>query len=332
MTTMKKHMISLGLFAGISLTGAACAVEEEGEELEFRDTIGCNCGLGNSNSAHVNLYPIDHLHLGGLANGGGVTLHGVKGPKDKKVYELRTAGDELYAWDPEEGVVATGAGLVGWTIRLFQTTSAKRLEVHILGYDPAIPLEYDPGNTISGYAFGYIDPETPSETYSVCPASHAYPNAIAATIVRGELYYDNGDVVPNNEWFTIACFGNAVAKTKLFGYGPQETVPGTQSPATPSERMATIRMITADYCGDGTSFTVDGTPLDWKNASGGVQPTGYTGFDNLEALWTKEGAICIKEPRLHSVADVQDHCDVPICSLQDYLNADFDWITWQLRE
>jgi len=326
---MKMHTDTLVLFAGLSLM-AACAVEEEGEELEFRDTIGCNCGLGNSNSAHVNLFPIDHLSLGGEANSAGVVLQGVQPPNGKKIYQLRTIGDELSAWDPDLGTVATGAALVGWTIKLYETGHGDELEVHILGYDPAIALEYDPGNTISGYAFGYIDPETPSEIHSVCPASYAYADAIAATVIRGELFYDNGAVVVNNEWITIACFGNAVAKTKLFGYGPQQHVPGTQSPATPGEQTATIRMITADYCGDGTSFTVDGTPLDWKNASGGVSPTGNTSFANLEALWTKGGAICIKEPRLYSVEEVQHHCDVPVCTLQDYLTADYDWVTWQL--
>jgi hypothetical protein len=75
---------------------------------------------------------------------------------------------------------------------------------------------------------------------------------------------------------------------------------------TIAERQAMLKMFTADYCGAGRSFTVDGQDLHYGDAnhwypgtpsldhSGGVIPSG-TG--SVEALWDDKGAVCLDEPR-----------------------------------
>lgn len=335
MNWMKQAMrvFSGGVVAGLAIVGGACTYDESEDSLEFRTTIGCSsCGIGNSNTAHVNNYPIDQLHLYGDANADGVTVLGVQGPGGP-LYQLRTEGDELIAWDPgASAAVADGAALVGWTIKLYHAGNAELLEVFILGYDDQIALPYDDnGQTISAYALGYHPIEAPSETHSVCPQSTAYPDVIAATIVRGELYdAATGAVAANQEWLTIACFGNAVAKTKLFGYGPHEIRPDDVVAATIPQRQATIRMLTADYCGTGHSFTVDGTPLAWKNDNGGVKPDDSPDFDDIEALWDEDGALCLTRPRLADIADVRKECELPECSEKLMGDAAWDWVTWRV--
>ncbi|NJK33201.1 MAG: hypothetical protein HC927_12795 [Deltaproteobacteria bacterium] len=80
-------------------------------------------------------------------------------------------------------------------------------------------------------------------------------------------------------------------------------------------------MLTADYCGDGHSYTVDGTPLAWENESGTVTPDSQPG--ELEAIWTAEGALCLDTPRLVDPSEVA--CALPSCD--QYTLADGEWMT-----
>jgi hypothetical protein len=66
---------------------------------------------------------------------------------------------------------------------------------------------------------------------------------------------------------TIACVGEAAAKMKLMDFHPH----GNRQ-ASVAERQATLRMITADYCGTGHSFTVNGTQVAWRDAAGQIEP------------------------------------------------------------
>ena len=63
------------------------------------------------------------------------------------------------------------------------------------------------------------------------------------------------------------------------------------------------KMYSADYCGDGTSFTVGGTDLgwtDWHPWSPYYYP--IAGLD-LEARWNAGGPTCLETPRLKGTAD-----------------------------
>src|SRR5690606_27578518 len=104
-------------------------------------------------------------------------------------------------------------------------------------------------------------------------------------ILGGERYDENLKMVLPDQprWFTLACAGSAAAKMKLLGYGPQS------STTTPSQRQATVKMITADYCGDGQSYTQSGTEVHWANASGTVAPEPDAALGALEAVWTEDG-------------------------------------------
>src|SRR6185295_18525269 len=71
-------------------------------------------------------------------------------------------------------------------------------------------------------------------------------------------------------------------------------------PTTAAQRQAMLKMFTADVCGDGTSFTVQGQPLVWADANGVtsfVKPPG-----SLEAIWNEGGALCLDTPRRPELA------------------------------
>ena len=52
----------------------------------------------------------------------------------------------------------------------------------------------------------------------------------------------------------------------------------------------------ADYCGDGRSFTVDGTPINIYDRLNIQEDTEEWRF---EARWNTDGAMCVDQPRQH---------------------------------
>ncbi len=105
---------------------------------------------------------------------------------------------------------------------------------------------------------------------------------------------------------TFACETGAIGKCALLGYKPWSTGASGQSLELPHE--ACVRMIRADYCGDGQEHTMDGILIDvWDNAGmqqqlpysvdpAAVAANPATGAPfGLEAEWTPNGARCISQ-------------------------------------
>src|SRR6185295_14217582 len=77
---------------------------------------------------------------------------------------------------------------------------------------------------------------------------------------RIDLVHKTVAVEPDPDWFTIGCSGHVLAKLHLTRntIASTRSVPGVESFAG---RQATLKLLTADYCGDGTAFTVAGQQL-----------------------------------------------------------------------
>lgn len=97
-------------------------------------------------------------------------------------------------------------------------------------------------------------------------------------------------VEPDLDWFTIGCSGHVLTKLHLTRNTIASTS-GTPAAATFAGRQATLKLLTADYCGDGTAFTVAGQPLIWLSFTG--SPPGST-----EAYWNAYGPLCLSTPRM----------------------------------
>lgn len=99
----------------------------------------------------------------------------------------------------------------------------------------------------------------------------------------------------DNSWFNFGCAGHTLAKLHL----TRNTISSQPVPDW-AQRQATLKMLTADYCGTGVSFTLAGEPIAWK---GGLQrdyPSGAR-VTTLEARWSELGARCLGvEPRMRS--------------------------------
>jgi hypothetical protein len=101
--------------------------------------------------------------------------------------------------------------------------------------------------------------------------------------------------------FTFACEGAALAKCVETGYAPwrRAKVCPAKGPckhvSLAPVHQACTRMLRADYCGDGSSFTADGTMINVYDAFGVQDDTEAWAF---EAEWTTEGARCAARQRL----------------------------------
>jgi len=95
-------------------------------------------------------------------------------------------------------------------------------------------------------------------------------------------------------WFNLACAGSYEAKLHLLRHtyaGGFNDAGVRQYPTDPWQRQTYLKALTADFFGDGGTFTVTGTPLRYTDAAG-FHPDNFTGA-RPEAYWDQDGAICL---------------------------------------
>lgn len=92
---------------------------------------------------------------------------------------------------------------------------------------------------------------------------------------------------------TIACLSGAIGKCVRFGYKPWKSAEGV---SLADAHQACVRMVRADYCGDGRSHTRDGTFIHIYDHLG-IQVPAPDRPVVLEAGWGKDGATWLQSPR-----------------------------------
>jgi len=111
-------------------------------------------------------------------------------------------------------------------------------------------------------------------------------SARRALVVPGTWNVTTGAWTDDGETFSFACRKASVAKCVEFGY---KTWDGFAD-----HHHACVRMLRADYCGDGTPHTVNGTLINlYDNA--GVQAD--TESWAIDAEWGPDGALCLNNYR-----------------------------------
>ena len=120
-----------------------------------------------------------------------------------------------------------------------------------------------------------------------------------------------------NGWFNLACAGGVMAKMHLLRHtkAGSVTLSGPPRQTTLGQRTAMLKMLTADYCGDGTAWTADGTPLQYMVK--GWYPTQALNLDALaqagqiEAVWEPNGPLCLNAPRRRPTVPAVAGCTPP---------------------
>jgi ADYC domain len=98
----------------------------------------------------------------------------------------------------------------------------------------------------------------------------------------------------------LTCTGGAEGKCIRFGYKPWGFGPNNISLAP--YYQACVRLVRADYCGDGIGHTRDGTPIDIFDKIGIQRDEPAPGM-TFEAAWRADGAVCVRHTRLRDVLD-----------------------------
>lgn len=109
----------------------------------------------------------------------------------------------------------------------------------------------------------------------------------------------------DDDKITFACTNGVLAKCVRWGYKPWKTVNGE---SLQNYHQACTRMARADYCGQGTSYTKSGTPIDLYDRLGIQQPTPNSGMV-FEAAWSPEGAVLLNRTRYpDTLPQLQKEC------------------------
>jgi hypothetical protein len=152
-----------------------------------------------------------------------------------------------------------------------------------------------------------------------------------AVIFRGDLYGEPGQLVKRVEpagtgdgaKINFACLGTSLSKLHLLRHTVASRTDNIDPPSVDQEE-ALLRLLRADYCGTGTSFTQDELQIRIGVRSPAPQPTQESRFRlddavSLDALWNKDGAMCIGTPRWAPLAEIQTECAgaggaIPLCA------------------
>jgi hypothetical protein len=302
---------------------AACAPDTE--EQMFRDT-----SQPTFNSPEIDDAPFPELSLSGQPNSAGVSLVGLRDPITQDIHPLVTNGrDELVVYE-DGALLHRGDDLVGW--KLVLEKDGVELEGTIHAYNGHAPAWNDGGRPLTTYAIAFVDDTTLIAPKNVCPTYLGEPNNPVLTIIVGETYdrvRKEVDLI-DADWVTFACADQAAYKAKALGYEQGEPFADTMAPATRAQQDATLKMITADYCGTGHSFTAPNTAIYWQNTAGTVTIPVGTVPGHFEAAWDENGAICLNDPRLVPRVEVEAECpDLPSCDDVDWETMAPEWVSYK---
>jgi hypothetical protein len=143
----------------------------------------------------------------------------------------------------------------------------------------------------------------------------------SALAFEGDHFDPNTKEVSRGQkgWFNLSCAGTAAAKMHLLRHteaGSIKSRPPLRKTTFP-QRTAMLRMLTADYCSNGSAFTVNGQPLlygdvrKWYPSSPFTSPTDPR-VRSFEGAWGPKGLLCLNEPRKFCMSVVKTVCSTEL--------------------
>ncbi|HLO84759.1 MAG TPA: ADYC domain-containing protein [Nostocaceae cyanobacterium] len=146
----------------------------------------------------------------------------------------------------------------------------------------------DPEKEIYLYTVFYKDNN--QQWQNLCKGDATYP---ARAIVLQGSWDSTGAYNANDQLVTFSCANGALGKCVRFGYKPWKT---EQGKSLRDYHQACVRMVRADYCGDGVGHTKNGTPINLYDFAG-IQKSDPAPNMQFEAAWSGNGAQCINHVR-----------------------------------
>ena len=268
--------VLLGLSMAMMLAGCVLDTDaEEGDEALHVDEA--TDALLYTNGKSLNGTSLNGTALNGKSLNGkslnGVSLNG------KSLNGTSLSGMTLTATN--FGGTLNGQAVANWVGTTFTGTMSDATPV-TLRIDSKTTLPA-PNTDVSAYGVSY---QTTTGWTPLC--------GVATTLaipVNGTFNYTTGAFTASATSFTFACRATAIAKCVELGYKPWKTVGGT---LLQNHMVACTRMLRADFCGDGKSWTVDGTEINIYDGKG-IQADAAAWI--IEAEWNQNGAIRVNKSK-----------------------------------
>ncbi|MGH6936132.1 MAG: ADYC domain-containing protein [Methylocella sp.] len=154
----------------------------------------------------------------------------------------------------------------------------------------------DPAGEVVLYALSEQDPGTGAWRNLCLPD----PEGRRLGFPLAGAFMSDGRYEASHAGILLTCTGGAEGKCVRFGYKPWGFGPNDISLAP--YYQACVRLVRADYCGDGIGHTRDNTPIDIFDAIG-IQRDEPAPEMTFEAAWRADGAVCVRHTRLPDVLD-----------------------------
>ncbi len=133
----------------------------------------------------------------------------------------------------------------------------------------------------------------------------AGPDGTVAGFPLAGSWTADGRHLQGSSGFTVTCTAGAIGKCVRFGYKPWRDAAGV---SLWNYHQACVRMVRADYGGDGTGYTRTGTLVDIIDWLGIQRPGSDPPSRNLqfEAAWGPDGAVCVRRTRIPEVLSLDE--------------------------
>lgn len=191
-----------------------------------------------------------------------------------------------------DGRIVPQEELPGTILALGDGTGAQR-RIRIDGVERD---RQDPAGEIVLYALSEQDPES-GEWRNLCRPD---PDGRRLGFPLVGAFTSGGRYEAVHQGILLTCTGGAEGKCVRFGYKPWGLGPDNVSLAPYFQ--ACVRLVRADYCGDGIGHTRDGTLIDIFDTIG-IERDEPTPGMSFEAAWGPDGAVCVRRARLPDVLD-----------------------------
>src|SRR5258705_7494495 len=190
-----------------------------------------------------------------------------------------------------DGSVREGAALVGAT--LVVAVGRETIRVRIAGVERDTS---EPSGEILLYDFRQVAPAGETPLCEPDPEGRRLGLPLAG---RSDAA---GILSPaENGVFELVCTSGPQGKCVRFGYAPWRQTPDGRPMR--DWYNACVRMVRADYCGDGRAYTRDGTLIAISDRLD-IQRTHNDPSTRFEAAWGPAGAVCVAHTRIPENIDL----------------------------
>jgi hypothetical protein len=212
------------------------------------------------------------------------TLPVAANPPDYQVEVVGTAFDV----NLPDGRQVMGDDLVGMVLTLSDPGGAERsIRIDAVQPDPK-------DGEITLYALSILDPASGTWGNLCSPDAEG----LAMGFPLSGTWTATGEHIPSSHAFSMTCTSGVNGKCVRLGYKPWKD--SHDGISLWDLHQACTRMLRADYCGDGTPHTRDGTRVEVYDTIGIQSPEPESGL-SFEAAWRPDGAICVRKVRIPEI-------------------------------